>query len=965
LSRNNTIVYSLQRVEGLEIIIPTAFICDVDNYDRPGYIQAMALPETVSSYGLDLENSIHQQLLEICLELQPVQLEKTINKNKKKHEKLSVLFSDSHTRNVLQVLIDKKLVKFLEVIKENRCYLCYQLQRKIKAYDILLTYFDGSAIPRLQFTKTQTGVRYELKLIVGDQLILPYVADIIILSNMPAMICINNVVMPLEFVNASKIKPFIKNESVFVPEKLVKNYFEQFVTDVMGKVEIEAEGFQIIKQTVVKRQTLFFVFDIFENNWFVDIRFHYEGFTFSASEPGKRKTKLHFEDLGEIVVFECIRNQEAEQTIFDVLKSLGFNHHHNQRFFFGSSLYAIFERVNECKDLLSNYFDIEKPEIDRKNIDFANWEIRPNFRLINDWFDLHGTIQIGNDYYPFTSLFKNIREENRFFKLKNGSFVIIPESIMAKFSQIAKYATETSGNWKLSKSHYMLLDDDKVRTQQSLLTPAYDLEYEASPFLKASLRPYQVEGVKWLIRHRINGLGACLADDMGLGKTLQMIAALLDAKENKKSDHGKDQSIQLDLFGEIQTTGRKSLGALIVLPASLVFNWYSELRKFAPSLQVFQYIGSGRRNVKNTILTFDVILTTYQTLVSDIEIFKPIHFHYIVLDESQQIRNKNSLTFRTVHQLSADHRVSISGTPIENSLSDLWSQMEFINPSVLGSFSFFKENFIIPIEKRKDSETILELKKLVDPYILRRTKEQVAKDLPKLTEVIHYSEMSDCQSKTYEREKSAARNFLAGLDKENTHFRFHVLSSLMKLRQSANHPVLSDQKYQGDSGKYDDVKDQIKTIVLSGHKVLVFSSFVGHLKLYAEWLESENINFVQLTGSSDSQERKNAVELFQNESRMQVFLLSIKAGGTGLNLTAADYVFILDPWWNPFVEKQAIARAHRIGRTQNVMVKRFISRGTIEEKILTLQLHKKSLSEDILEINDIPALADGELAELI
>jgi len=284
---------------------------------------------------------------------------------------------------------------------------------------------------------------------------------------------------------------------------------------------------------------------------------------------------------------------------------------------------------------------------------------------------------------------------------------------------------------------------------------------------------------------------------------------------------------------------------------------------------------------------------------------------------------------------------------------------------VLGTYAFFKEHFQIPIEKNRDEQAIISLKNLVDPFILRRTKEQVAPDLPELVETIHYSEMSDAQSKFYEKEKSAARNYLAGLDRNGGQFRFHVLSSLMKLRQIANHPAIADQEYALDSGKFEDIKDQINTIVKSGHKVLIFSSFIAHLSLFETWLQSELVRYLLLTGSMNPDQRAKAVTDFQHDATIQVFLISIKAGGTGLNLTAADYVFILDPWWNPFVEMQAVARAHRIGRTNSVFVTRFISKDTIEEKIMRLQEKKRNLSDDIIDINELKDFSDNDLEKLL
>lgn len=964
------IVYSLGKLENFDFFIPLAYVCDVDPNGQPKFIQANAQFDTIASYGIEISNKPHQVLLEICHELKPLELEKTLNKNRKKHEKLSVLFSDPKIKSTIQSIIDKKMVKFLDVVHQNGYFFCDQLKRKIWAKDVLLTFLPNEAVPKLKFRKTQTGVTYYLKLQIEDELITPHYNDIELISNDPAYIRVKKFIVKVTSINSTKIRPFLKNESIYVPQKLVKSFFSQFVTDVMGKIDIEAEGFEIIKHINITKRNIFFIFDIFEDKWMAVIKFTYDDFKFLSSDPGKRKTKINFSENGEIIVDEATRSFNEENKSYDLLISLGLTNTYNNRFVYGDNKFDIFEKITKEYASLENEFEIELPDVDGKLIQLTKWVHKPNFRLVNDWFDLYGVIQIGDEQYSFTSLFKNIREDNRFFKLKNGRFTIIPQEIMTKYSQIATFASEHSGNYRLAKSHFVLLDEndmDKGRKKTSTLMDNKDIEYKTSPLLKAELRPYQIEGVKWLIKHRKNGLGACLADDMGLGKTLQTIAALIDAKEHKPSNLSPSTSlpVQLDLFGELNNMGRKSLNALIILPASLVFNWYNELRNFAPSLQVIQYQGPSRHSNKSTLMTFDVVLTTYQTLVADIEIFEPLNFHYIVLDESQQIRNKNSKTFQAVHRLSSDHRLSLSGTPIENSLSDLWSQMEFINPSVLGKFTFFKEQFLLPIEKNKDTEAIKKLKKMVDPYILRRTKEQVAPDLPELIEGVHYSEMPAEQTRIYQQEKSAARNYLAGLDKEATQYRFHVLSSILKLRQIANHPGLTNPDYLGDSGKFEDVVNHINTIVKANHKLLIFSSFVSHLEMYEKWLQSQQMLFVKLTGSSSQEDRKYAVDKFQNDPEILVFLLSIKAGGTGLNLTAADYVFILDPWWNPFVEKQAVARAHRIGRSNSVIVKRFISKDTIEEKILSLQTNKKVLSDDILEINDLQELSNNELEDLI
>ena len=480
-----------------------------------------------------------------------------------------------------------------------------------------------------------------------------------------------------------------------------------------------------------------------------------------------------------------------------------------------------------------------------------------------------------------------------------------------------------------------------------------------------------------MLGHYKNDLGACLADDMGLGKTLETIAVLLHAKEQKSNKSATDKlatrnpqpaTPQLDLFQTITYPNDiyQPLRAIIILPASLVFNWEREIKKFAPSLMVYKHVGPKRHQTVKLVSSFDVILTTYHTALRDIDLLKMIEFTYIVLDESQQIKNKDSKIFKATNQLQGDHKISLSGTPIENSLSDLWAQMQFINPDLLGGFRFFKEEFIKPIEKLQDEDKKEQLKKLIQPYLLRRTKESVAKDLPELTTKVFYSTMTAEQKKLYEKEKSAARNFLLdNFDATDGKYQFKVLSSLTKLRQLANHPVLTKADYQKEAGKFQDVLEHLEVIHKGGHKTLLFSSFVKHLDLFKNHFEKNNQSFYRLTGQLSQQERKKQIDQFESDAAIQSFLISIKAGGTGLNLTAADYVFILDPWWNPSIEKQAIARAHRIGQNNQVFAIKFITKDSIEEKILKLQEKKARLAEEIIEGKGSMAFSKDEIKFLL
>ena len=396
----------------------------------------------------------------------------------------------------------------------------------------------------------------------------------------------------------------------------------------------------------------------------------------------------------------------------------------------------------------------------------------------------------------------------------------------------------------------------------------------------------------------------------------------------------------MDLFGSRSNADT----SLVIVPASLCHNWYNEIKKFFPSLTAVIHHGTGRQKSASHFYGYDIIISSYHTVRQDIEILSAINFFYVILDESQHIKNPTSNIYRSVMRLRSSYRLVLSGTPVENSLTDLWTQLSFVNPGLLGSLTFFRREFARPIEKSFEEEKENRLRKIIQPFIMRRTKEMVVTELPPVTEQVILCDMSDEQAAIYEREKSAVRNSIleniesVGMEKSA----IMVLQGLMRLRQIANHPILTDVSYNGGSGKYDTITQNIDSVIAEGHKILVFSSFVKHLELFPEWLTASNIGYAMLTGSTRN--REGIIEGFRKDDNIRVFLISLKAGGVGLNLTEADYVFILDPWWNPASEIQALSRAHRIGQEKRVFVSRYISQETIEEKILRLQERKSRLA---------------------
>jgi SNF2 family DNA or RNA helicase len=567
------------------------------------------------------------------------------------------------------------------------------------------------------------------------------------------------------------------------------------------------------------------------------------------------------------------------------------------------------------------------------------------------------------------NILNNIRE----FVLPDGTIAILPEVWFSRYHDLARLGN-VSGDKLTLKRHHFALAKEVAGYSENILPVDYETILQNRNFnniklpegLSAKLRPYQAEGFQWMLMLQELGLGGCLADDMGLGKTLQTLVMLTQSKRylpEPAEVATQETSIrQLDLFSpnfKGETVHRRT--SLIVMPLSLIHNWVNEIVKFSPGLRTYVHSGQDRVQDPRVFLNYDVILTTYGIVRNDLDMFRQIEFWYIILDESQLIKNPQSKLFRAVKQLKSKHRLVLTGTPIENSLVDLWAQLSFLNDGLLGNLTYFKEEYAIPIEKNRISQQEEKLQKIIGPFILRRTKEMVARDLPSLTEQIYYCEMSEEQKSLYEEKKSEIRNMIldnitrVGADKS----RFVILKGLMQLRLLSNHPLL----YLGEnspemkdklipSGKFEEVVRNLENLKAEGHKVLIYSQFVKHLRLFKEYFEKNGHDYSMLTGQTINDERQKVIKEFQEDPKKNFFLITLKAGGVGLNLTAAEYVFLLDPWWNPAVENQAISRAHRIGQERKVFSYKFITRDSIEEKIMQLQNRKSELASLFINNNN-------------
>jgi SNF2 family DNA or RNA helicase len=524
--------------------------------------------------------------------------------------------------------------------------------------------------------------------------------------------------------------------------------------------------------------------------------------------------------------------------------------------------------------------------------------------------------------------------------LKDGSFGVVPEDWLDRYGALAGLGEAQHGSLRFRRNQVGLLDallasqpearvDEAFARARAELRAFEGIAPEAPPAsFQGELRPYQREGLGWLRFLRRFGFGGCLADDMGLGKTVQVLA-LLEALRAER--------------GDAPAPGP----TLVVVPRSLVFNWRQEAARFAPGLRVLDH-SRYDRDEDARLDGADVVLTTYGTLRRDILKLKEVRFDLVVLDEAQAIKNAGSESAKAVRLLQATHRLALSGTPVENHLRELWSLFEFLNPGMLGSGTAFGA-LIAGSARDAEPEARELLAAALRPFILRRTKEKVAPELPEKLEQTIWCELEADHRRLYDELRDHYRRSLLPDVAQNgiARSKFQVLEALLRLRQAACHPGLLDAGRRGEAGaKLDALVPQVTEVMEEGHKVLVFSQFTSLLAILRERLDGANIAYEYLDGHT--RDRAARVTRFQEDAERRLFLISLKAGGLGLNLTAAEYVFLLDPWWNPAVEAQAIDRAHRIGQTRRVFAYRLIARDTVEEKVLELQEKKRSLADAIL-----------------
>jgi len=862
--------------------------------------------------------------------------------------------------------IEKRLYSILQIAAENNFKVFFKEKSSQNIFtDDFLKLHKKSVKPYFRFERGPEHTSYNLSVLRGNEKVKLIHDKAEIISDFPAAILLGHEIYFIDSIEGKKLTPFFLKDEVCIQKSFEAKYFASFVANTLKEHdEVETLGFDVEDIVPEKSATLSLEFGMNQDPVWI-VRLQYKNYSIHPASQQKRFVNFH--NNKEIFHYERFsRDFLWEESLEVALEETGLKSRDN-------TVYSLRKWLdNDPKDKLfqairftNEYFDffvengfnvVQKLD---KEYYLKGIELVLESYEKEDWFDLKATVNIGEFSIPFIKLKNHILRGERLYQLPDGRYAVIPEEWFSNYRAVFEFGKIEGDVLRIHKQHFSQVDEalkkKHARTIDNLekLNRLDGLPEVPSPRgLKATLRDYQMEGFAWMWLLQENGFGGCLADDMGLGKTLQAISVLQLNKEQHamKTNLDTPDVGQLSLFG--QGNGSATLTALVVVPASLIQNWENEINRFAPSLKVLAHSGVGRKRVSTDFCYYDVIISSYHTVRQDIEFLRDYPFHYVILDESQMIKNPHSKLYRAMSELTASHKLVLTGTPIENSLTDLWSQINFVNEGLLGSLNFFKKQFVKTIEKKKNKDQEQRLKELINPFILRRTKEEVAKELPPLYEQYRFCNMTDEQKRLYEEEKSTIRNTLLenleeiGLEKSA----LMVLKALTRLRQLSNHPLMVEEDYEAGSGKYDEVFRNIESVVSEGHKVLIFSSFVKHLDLYAKDLDTLGWEYARLTGSTRN--RPAEVTKFQENPECRVFLISLKAGGVGLNLTAADYVFILDPWWNPAAEMQALNRAHRIGQEKSVFVYRFISNLTVEEKILRLQERKSELARTFVTSNN-------------
>lgn len=801
---------------------------------------------------------------------------------------------------------------------------------------------------RLELLRENNGIQITPCISVSDQIIRLPSGEVQIISYSPFLLLVDKFILRIEDERQIEyLKAFSEINKISINSSEVAEFLEKYYLPLAQQIDLigDAVTWEEINFQPVKRIYLVEV----KGELQAQLRFGYGDFEVSYDSRFPESKVVRKPNSWSLV--RVIRQPQQEDQAY---RNLSTNSYGLKKmplaanpgaFCLRSRTHPVDFLLHTIPLLIKDGFEVYGEER-LKSMKVNRYKPSISFNVVSgiDWFDLQITISFGELEVSAKEIRKAIRKKEKFIKLADGTIGEIPEQWIDQYKHLFALSEDTDQGLRLGKHHINLIDQLLVESEEGKADQQYlemrnnfqrfyNEDFNGIPTvelpknIQGELRPYQKAGVDWLHFLHEFGFGGCLADDMGLGKTIQALVFFQSIHESGKSN-GK--------------------ASLIVVPRSLLINWQREASKFTPGLKIYEYFESNRTKDLLVFDKYDLVITTYGVMLREIDDLRHYPFYYVLLDESQIIKNPMSQTAKAARLLNPKHRLVLTGTPVENSSVELWSQFSFLNPGLLGNLEYFKNEFASPIERKTNDNAAQLLRKLVYPFILRRTKDQVAPELPPRSERILYSDMEPAQRKMYNRTRDFYRGMLMGMvETEGLNgARMKILEGLLRLRQISNHPALVDEHFRGESGKFELILDTLETLKTEGHKALVFSQFVQMLLLVRKELDERSIPYLYLDGQT--QDRQERVDEFQNNPQIPFFLISLRAGGLGLNLTAADYVIHIDPWWNPAVEMQATDRTHRIGQEKPVFVYRLIARDSVEEKIVQLQDKKRDLVDQLI-----------------
>lgn len=919
--------------------------CMVVDTDEKGVFQTYFVRVNEQNKGnyLHLFGDEDLMLLECCLKLdKSLIVAKIKNKKIQSWEQLTEKFFSNKKLDATQQYIKDYLLEYIESV-QNRFFELVggrQLYLPVGKFPFTWSVLTvEEEMPELFycFDNEPDRINYSLAISCNNKSLSLYKS--LLVSRKAARVLIKNTIYEFDAdVDGARLVPFFDKQKVSVLQANADEYIQKVIVPLVNTNKVLASGFDIetvnlLSNAVLRVRELapiqqFTLFDDdggggSEKSLVIELIFEYGKFQFWAGQGGKT-SYVEMSDTS-FVIYKAERDYQLEKIYVDALLEAGLDLNAKVR---KMPYNEGVEWINEhYKALEATGVDIRFEN--KNNVTQKVFVGERTLQIVleegRDWFDLQGKVLFGSYEIPFVRLLNYIKQDKHELILPNGEYAIIPQAWFDEYKTLVDVCKVEDGKVVVAR-HFIALTQELAQKPQvachlkentrKLLTQTFDTDYELPVGFNGQLRHYQYTGYNWLRLLDELALGGCLADDMGLGKTIQTLCLLQWMKEAGRGPN------------------------LLVVPKSLLYNWEAEAERFTPGLRIHVHAGMQRVREAAGFADADLILTSYGTLRRDKKLFVGIGFNYVILDEAQAIKNSQSDTTQICLALRAERFLTLTGTPLENSLTDLWSQVHFFNRNMLGSQNHFVRACKLPHKQQY-------YRQLLKPLMLRRHKKDVLTELPEKTIMVQWCDMSDEQYRFYKDVRNSYRDkFIEKKDASNKVNAIVLLEGLLRLRQSANHPALVEKDYGGDSGKFETVCEKLNEVILQGDKVLLFSSFTEHLKIYRNYLDQHQINYCYLDGSTS--DRKEQVERFQNDNEVQVFLLSLKAGGVGLNLTAASYVFLLDPWWNPAAEAQAYDRAHRMGQKNQVFVYKFISRKSIEEKILKLQEEKLQLFDSMI-----------------